>query len=158
MSLPTGTFQMITHLPEQTWALGRQLGEALTGGMVLSLEGDLGSGKTLFIQGLAKGLLVPEELYVTSPSYSLIHEYPGRLRLFHADLYRIEDPTDIDDLGLLDIMDGENVVAIEWAERIRGLLPPEGMTLAIEIVNDITRKISMAAYGLQAVDVLGSLR
>jgi tRNA threonylcarbamoyladenosine biosynthesis protein TsaE len=126
--------------------------------MVLALEGDLGCGKTVFVKGLAEGLMVPKDIYVTSPSYTLIHEYPGRLPLFHIDLYRIENAADIDDLGLFDIMGEKNVVAIEWAERIRDALPPEGMILRFEILNDEVRKISMKASGLQALDVLRTLR
>jgi len=158
MNTSVDKFEIITHNPEQTQALGLQFGEALKGGMVLSLEGDLGCGKTVFVKGLAQGLSVPDTIYVTSPSYALIHEYPGRLPLFHAALYRIEDPADIDELGLFDIMGGENVVAIEWAERIRKALPPEGMTLHFKMVNDFVRKISMTASGLQALDVLRTLR
>ncbi len=154
----TETFEIITYSPEQTRALGLQLGEALKEGIVLSLEGDLGCGKTVFVQGLAQGLRVPDTIYVTSPSYTIIHEYPGRLPLFHADLYRIEDPADIDDLGLFDIMDGNNVLAIEWAERIRGALPAEGISIRFEIVNDFNRKISMSASGLHALDMLRTLR
>lgn len=158
MNTTSDSFDIITYNPEQTQALGLQFGEALTGGMVLSLEGDLGCGKTVFVKGLAQGLAVPETIYVTSPSYAIIHEYPGRLPLFHADLYRIEDPAEIDELGLFDINDGKNVIAIEWAERLRDALPPEGMTLRFGIVNDFVRKISMTASGLQALDVLRSLR
>ena len=158
MNTTSDTFDIITYEPEQTRVLGLQFGEALKGGMVLALEGDLGCGKTVFVKGLAEGLQVPESIYVTSPSYALIHEYPGRLPLFHIDLYRIENPADIDELGLFDIMDGQNVVAIEWAERIRNALPPEGMTLRFEILHDEVRKISMTASGLQAQDVLRTLR
>jgi tRNA threonylcarbamoyladenosine biosynthesis protein TsaE len=158
MNTSIDSFEIITQSPEQTRALGLQFGEALKGGMLLSLEGDLGCGKTVFVKGLAQGLAVPEAIYVTSPSYALIHEYPGRLPLFHADLYRIENPEDIDELGLFDIMDGKNVLAIEWAERIRDALPSEGMTIRFEIVNDFIRKISMTASGLQALDVLRTLR
>ena len=158
MTLPKESFDIVTHHPDQTRALGRRFGEALTGGMVLSLEGDLGCGKTVFVQGLAQGLCVPETIYVTSPSYALIHEYPARVPLFHADLYRIENPAGLDDLGLFDIISGENVVAIEWAEKIRKALPAEGMTIGFHIVTDFIRKISMTAYGLQALNVLRTLQ
>jgi tRNA threonylcarbamoyladenosine biosynthesis protein TsaE len=158
MNSLSDSFEIITYSPDQTQALGLQFGEALKGGMVLSLEGDLGCGKTVFVKGLAQGLSVPDSIYVTSPSYAIIHEYPGRLPLFHADLYRIEDPADIDELGLLDFFDESNVVAIEWAERIREALPPDGMMLRFEIVNDFVRKISMKASGLQAMDMLRTLR
>jgi len=158
MSTSENSFDIITDTPEQTRALGLQFGEALKDGMVLALEGDLGCGKTVFVKGLAEGLHVPENIYVTSPSYTLIHEYPGRIPLFHIDLYRIENPVDIDDLGLFDIIYGKNVVAIEWAERIREALPPDGMTIRFEMVNDLVRKISMTASGLQALDMLRTLR
>lgn len=158
MDISGDIFEIITYSPEQTQALGLQFGEALKGGMILSLEGDLGCGKTVFVKGLARGLGVPEAIYVTSPSYAIIHEYPGRLPLFHADLYRIEDPAELDDLGLQDIMDGHNVVVIEWGGRIRDALPPEGVNIRFEIVNDFVRKISMRATGLQALDMLRTLR
>jgi tRNA threonylcarbamoyladenosine biosynthesis protein TsaE len=158
MNTSPNTFDIITYEPEQTRVLGLQFGEALKEGMVLALEGNLGCGKTVFVKGLAEGLQVPKSIYVTSPTYNLIHEYPGRMPLFHIDLYRIENPVDIDDLGLFDIMGGGNVVAIEWAERIRNLLPPEGMALRFEILQDEVRKISMTASGLQALDVLRTLR
>lgn len=158
MKQPSDTFSIITRGPDQTRAFGRQFGDALTRGMILSLEGDLGCGKTVFVQGLAEGLSVPETIYVTSPSYALIHEYPGRIPLFHVDLYRIEDPDDLDDLGLFDILDEDSVVAIEWAERIQEALPPEGMIIRFKMVNDETRKISMTAYGLQAANMLRTLR
>lgn len=158
MAQATESFYIITRGPGQTRSLGRQLGEALTEGMVLSLEGDLGCGKTVFVQGLARGLGVPDTIYVTSPSYALIHEYPGRKPLFHVDLYRIENSADIDDLGIFDMISEENVMAIEWAERIQDALPPEGIRIRFEMVNDDTRKISMAAYGLHASNMLRILR
>ena len=158
MERPSELFTIITRNPEQTWAFGRQVGEALVQGMVLSLEGDLGCGKTVFVQGLARGLSVPEAIYVTSPSYTLIHEYPGRIPLFHVDLYRIDDPDGIDDLGLYDILNGDSVVAIEWGERIQEALPPECMIIRFQLINDESRNISMTAYGLQAVNVLRTLR
>jgi len=77
------------------------------------LTGDLGSGKTSFVQGLARGLEVPNDYYITSPSYTLINEYPGRHPFFHVDLYRLEDPVDFEDIGLYDILDVNFVVAIE---------------------------------------------
>ena len=151
------TFDIITREPEQTHALGRQLGEALTEGIVLSLEGDLGSGKTCFVQGLALGLSVPEEIYVTSPTFSLIHQYPGKLPLFHADLYRLSTLEEAEDIGILDLMTPRNVLAIEWAGKIQGLMPEEGIVIRFEMVNDFTRKISMTGYGLHASSVLRKL-
>lgn len=155
---PDDTHVIITRSPEQTRTSGQRIGKALARGMVLSLEGDLGCGKTVFVQGLARGLSVPEAVYVTSPSYALIHEYPGRIPLFHIDLYRIDGPDGMEDLGLYDILYGEGVIAIEWGERIQEALPPEGMTIRFTMVGDDARNISMSAYGLQAANVLRTLR
>ena len=125
--------------------IGRTIGK--TAGTVLSLRGDLGSGKTALVQGLARGLEVPGKVYVTSPSYTLVNEYPGRLPLFHIDLYRLSDP-DFEDIGLYDILDTHPaVVAIEWAER----LDPAGLsgclTLRMEITGENTRNIVFTADG-----------
>jgi len=103
---------------EETRELGRSCGQRITGPLVIFLMGDLGSGKTMFAQGLALGLDVPAAYYVTSPSYTLVNEYPGRLPLYHIDLYRLEAGVDPDDLGLNEILHGAGVAAVEWAERL----------------------------------------
>lgn len=110
---------------EETWRLGRELGTKLTSGTVICLDGDLGSGKTSFVQGLALGLGVPEEAYVTSPSYTLINEHEGRLPLYHLDLYRLDDPEELWLLGIDEILAGQGVTAIEWPEKLPpGLVGP----------------------------------
>ena len=110
----------VTRGQAETRSLGRAIGKAIAGGSVLAITGELGAGKTVFVQGLAEGLEVPGRYAVTSPSYTLINEYPGRLRLFHVDLYRLEDPSSFEEIGLFDILTGEGVTAVEWADR----LPP----------------------------------
>lgn len=121
------------------------MGTAITDGTVLALTGDLGSGKTSFVQGLAIGLEVPNGYYITSPSYTLINEYPGRYPLFHVDLYRISDPVDMEDIGLYEILDDNGVVAIEWADRIGQELLADSINIHFEITNDETRKIHICA-------------
>ena len=106
---------IISPAPEETFRLGAFLGKHVTNGSVIALSGELGSGKTCLAQGIARGLKVPEDLYVTSPSYTLVNEYPGRLRLFHVDLYRIENIAEIDEIGLDEIMGCDDVTVIEWA-------------------------------------------
>src|SRR5712671_7280058 len=107
-----------TQSEEETAAVGRELAATLSAGDVLLLYGDLGAGKTAFVRGLAEGLGVSRD-QVSSPTFTLIQEYRGgRLPLFHVDLYRIDDPREIDDLGLDEIAEG-GVMAIEWAERLR---------------------------------------
>ena len=103
----TAGFRVTTRSPGATRALGRAIGEQLSRAMVVALYGDLGSGKTVLVQGLARGLAVPEDYPVTSPSYTLINEYPGRLTLYHVDLYRLAGVSDFEDIGLFDILDGE---------------------------------------------------
>ena len=93
------SFETTTHSAEETRAFGERLGRHITAGTTIALTGDLGSGKTVFVQGIARGLHVPAEYYITSPTFTLINEYPGRLRLHHIDLYRIEDPIEIEEIG-----------------------------------------------------------
>lgn len=115
--IPTGEF--LTHSPEETFALGKQIGTRLNGGEVLLLDGPLGAGKTLFTKGLASALDVdPEE--VTSPSFTLVNPYSGRLPLFHVDLYRLDEgaaaahAVDLEEL----LADEEAVIVIEWGDRL----------------------------------------
>lgn len=139
--------KITTFSLDETRALGQKIGATVTGGTVIALTGDLGSGKTSFVQGLARGLEVSPDFYITSPTYTLINEYPGRYRLFHVDLYRIESPFDIEEIGLFDIMGGDGITVIEWADRIEDELPADHLHLQFEILNDETRKIFIHAYG-----------
>ena len=105
-----------TKGPEETRTVARRLAERLSPGTVILLFGDLGAGKTTFVQGLAEGLGVPQDYYVSSPTFSLINEYPGRVPLFHVDLYRLE-AEDVEDLGLEELAE-RGVMVVEWAERL----------------------------------------
>jgi tRNA threonylcarbamoyladenosine biosynthesis protein TsaE len=147
MAEPLSTFkyQITTRSVDETQKLGEIIGTAVTGRKILALTGDLGSGKTSFVQGLARGLEVPDDYYITSPSYTLINEYPGRFPLFHVDLYRITDHVDIEDIGLYEILDDNGVVAIEWADRIGQKLLPDSITIHFEIADSDTRKICIYA-------------
>ena len=140
--------------PEATRDLAAALGRRLGAGSVIALTGDLGAGKTAFVQGLARGLEVPGDYAVTSPTYTLVNEYPGREPLWHVDLYRLPAPVDPDVLGLEAIDLRQGVVAIEWAERI----PPEDLgphlALAFVIGSDGNRIITAHASGLDAGDLL----
>ncbi len=123
-----------TNSPEETWTLAAELAEELPAGTVMALHGDLGAGKTCFIQGFAAALGIDEP--VTSPTYTLIGEYEGRLPLHHIDLYRLAGPEEALGLGLEEYFDANGITAIEWAERAEGLLPPD--MLHIEIKTDET--------------------
>jgi tRNA threonylcarbamoyladenosine biosynthesis protein TsaE len=132
-----------THSEEETTAVARELGAALSAGDVLLLYGDLGAGKTAFVRGLAEGLGVSRD-EVSSPTFTLIQEYRGgRLPLFHVDLYRIEDPREFDELGLDEIAD-EGVLAIEWAEKLTARLkPPRCVSVRIEHAGASERRIAI---------------
>ena len=145
---------LTTTSVSQTHNLGEVLGQSISGPLVIALTGDLGSGKTVFVQGLARGLAVPGEYYVTSPSYTLINEYPGHLTLYHVDLYRLTGRVDLEDLELLDIVNGNGVVAIEWADRLVDDLPAEHVRIHFEISGNDRRKIRITAHGLEPLNLL----
>ena len=137
--------QITTESLEETQLLGQKIGTSISAGTVICLTGDLGSGKTSFVQGLATGLGVPDDYYITSPTYVLINEYPGRYPLFHVDLYRIENPVDFQDIGLYEILHGNGVVAVEWADKLSKDLQCEYLSVHFEILNDESRKLIISA-------------
>ena len=145
---------LTTISPEETKSLGKKIGAAIESGIIIALIGDLGAGKTLFVQGLASGLDVPLDHYVTSPSYTLINEYPGRFRLFHIDLYRINSENDFEDIGIYEILSGCGVAAVEWAEKLNQAMPAEYLSIHFKIVDDQKRKINLTAYGQNAINLL----
>ena len=133
----------ITHSEEETAAVARALAGTLRAGDVLLLTGNLGAGKTAFVRGLADGLGIDAD-EVSSPTFTLVHEYGGgRLTLFHVDLYRL-DRAGADDLGLEEMSVANGVQAIEWPDRLRHR-PPGATSIAIEIVDETTRRIGIAS-------------
>jgi tRNA threonylcarbamoyladenosine biosynthesis protein TsaE len=144
-----------THGPEETVALGRALGRRLPPGSAVLLFGELGSGKTAFAQGLAQGLAVPDAYPITSPTYTLINEYPGRVPFYHVDLYRLPQPVDAEEIGLLDLFASNGVVAVEWSERLHpGDRPAQRLELCFAVTGDTHRSIRIIAYGLDPSDLL----
>ena len=125
--------------PEETAALGEALGRTLGPGDVVALYGELGSGKTCLVQGLVRGLGVTSA--ATSPTFVLINEYRGRLPVHHVDAYRTGSLTELMDLGLLDLMGGDGVTLLEWADRAEPLLPPRAIRVRIDGVGDEPRNI-----------------
>jgi tRNA threonylcarbamoyladenosine biosynthesis protein TsaE len=139
--------------PEQTRDLGQRLGRQLQPGDVVALSGDLGAGKTCMVQGIALGLEVDPSLPVTSPSYTLIGEYPGRARLCHADFYRLQSRARLESAGWEDLLDGEGVIVVEWPERCPEALPDERLEVGIEIVSETQRRISLRGRGARAEEL-----
>ena len=136
---PTANRELLTATEAETSAAGEALGRGLRAGAVVLLYGDLGAGKTAFVRGLARGVGAnPDD--VSSPTFTIVQEYAGAsLTLYHVDLYRLE-PAEIDDLGLEDLVAGEGVVAIEWADRWRGR-PDDVTEVRIEDAGDDRRRI-----------------
>jgi len=131
------TQKRTTTSPEETRALARELGEGLAPGAVVALYGDLGAGKTCFVQGLAGAYGVHEP--VTSPTFTLINEYDGGPRFFHVDLYRVSSPEEAVGFGLEETMNGDGITAIEWAERAETILPPH--TLRVRLLHDVAEDV-----------------
>jgi tRNA threonylcarbamoyladenosine biosynthesis protein TsaE len=116
--------------PDETFRLGEKLGEAAVAGEIICLDGDLGVGKTVFTQGFAKGLGVED--YVNSPTFTIVKEYEGRLPLYHFDVYRIGDVSEMDEIGYEDYFYGRGVTIIEWPELILDIIPKEAKWIHIE--------------------------
>jgi tRNA threonylcarbamoyladenosine biosynthesis protein TsaE len=135
-----GRRQTETASEAETAAAGEALGRHLRAGDVVHLYGDLGAGKTAFVRGMARGIGAnPDE--VTSPTFTIVQEYAGpSATLYHVDLYRLEGP-EIDDLGLEDLVSGDGIVAIEWAERWKGR-PDDAIEVTLEDVGDERRRVT----------------
>jgi tRNA threonylcarbamoyladenosine biosynthesis protein TsaE len=147
---------------EETQALGRVLGEQLVGGDVLALRGPLGAGKTTFVQGLAIGLGVAPGVAVTSPTFVLVAEYPGRVWLRHADFYRVESYARLLDAGFEDVAGPDGVLVVEWPERFPEVLPRERLELELQPLepgtgSETERSIKLAARGARAQEILKEL-
>ncbi len=127
--------------PEATEAAGERLGRALGPGAVVALTGELGAGKTCFIQGLVRGL--GATVRATSPTFVLVNQYTGRVPVYHVDAYRTGSMTELMDLGLLEMLGGAGVTVIEWADKLAPLLPPDTIHVTIEGVGDQTRTITI---------------
>ncbi len=137
--------------------LGEQLGVQLREGDVIGLVGDLGGGKTWFTKGMAMGLGInPDD--IVSPTFTLVNEYDGRHKLFHIDLYRLKDKTEIAALDLDEYISGEGIVVIEWADRWPGDLPGETVIVALRMVDDHTRELEFSASHTRAREIVRTLK
>jgi len=137
-------FTLLTNAPEETEALGRRLGAILAPPVLLLLRGDLGSGKTCFVRGLARGLGVPADEPVTSPTYALMHHYQGRHDLYHFDLYRLSGWADLLEIGFDEYIESGKIVVVEWSERADGA-GLEGLEIAFSLQDENSRVIEVTA-------------
>ena len=131
--------QLITASADETIVLGAKIGELLNAGDIITLHGSLGSGKTTIVKGIACALGIEDE--ITSPSFTLISEYEGRLPLYHMDLYRIDSIEEFELLGAEELLYGNGVSIIEWAEKIDQLLPDSCISISFALHDDGRRTI-----------------
>ncbi len=148
--------KVISHSPEETIKLGRQLGELAMSGDIFLLSGGLGAGKTCLTQGIAYGMDINE--YTLSPSFVLVRELYGRLPLYHMDLYRLDNLEEIADLGLDDYLYGEGVCSIEWASKGLSLLPNDCLNIEISYLGDNKRQIILKANGQRYIELLDKIK
>jgi len=134
--------KVVSRSAQETQALGERLGARLGTGDVVACVGPLGAGKTCFLQGLARGLGVMTD--VTSPTFVLVNQYRGRLPVYHVDAYRTGSLTELVDLGLEEMLHGEGVTVVEWADKLLPLLPPRTVTVTIAGLGDEPRQIELA--------------
>jgi tRNA threonylcarbamoyladenosine biosynthesis protein TsaE len=159
------TLNYISHNEEQTRRLGMHLGELLQGGELILLEGQLGAGKTTFTQGLAVGLGIPEN--INSPTFTLLKEYAGQPRqmktgelmgigpaLYHFDLYRLDNPAEIFDLGFEDYFYGNGVCIVEWADRADLYWPADHLRLRLKMLSETQRSLVFIATGVRYSELL----
>lgn len=134
------------ELPDEaaTARLGQILCDVLEPGELLVLEGDLGAGKTFLVRAMARALGVPEEVPVTSPTFALVHDYPDAdPPLVHADLYRLGDPDELFELGLLEQIGGGAIVVVEWGERFEAILGAPALRLRLALTGDVSRRVEV---------------
>jgi tRNA threonylcarbamoyladenosine biosynthesis protein TsaE len=136
-----------TNRVSETIGIGKRIGALLQPGDIVALVGDLGTGKTHMIKGLAAGVGVKRTAYVSSPSFTLINEYPGKTPFYHLDLDRLQTETEAEVLGLEEVFQGRGVTAIEWADKIPSLLPRELLWIHIHDVGEHHRSVEITGKG-----------
>lgn len=145
--------QLITHSPQETKALAQAIALELRDGAVITLSGDLGAGKTTFTQGLAKGLNIQK--MVSSPTFTIMKWYSGRLNLTHIDAYRLEGLHQ--DLGFEELIGTSGVCVIEWPEYIKALLPEDHLEIKLSRLDEDDRLIELIAHGAAYTSILEKL-
>lgn len=139
-------FSVVTSSPGETWRIGEMLGAKLNAGDTVCLYGDLGAGKTSFSYGIALGLRVKEK-YITSPTFTFVNEYEGRVPFYHVDLYRLKGAEELEGIGFEEYIDSDGVTVIEWAERAEDVLPEECLGVYLSYVNESSREIGFLGEG-----------
>ena len=147
-----------TKSVSETIRLGKRIGHLLRSGDVVALVGELGAGKTQFIKGLAAGVGVGKTTYVSSPSFTLINEYAGKVPFYHLDLFRLEREKEAEELGVEDYFQSEGIAAIEWADKIFSLLPIEILFIHILHTGKNTRTLEITGKGKRYEDLVNQVQ
>ena len=150
------TLDFISHSETQTRRLGVRLARLLQPGDVLALVGDLGSGKTRWVQGVCRGLEVTDP--VVSPSFTLVNEYQGHWPVYHIDLYRLAEASEALTFGLEDYLYGSGICLIEWADRAQDLLPAAYLTIELYHLEETKRRVVLRPHGARFVSLLDTFK
>lgn len=141
--------KIMSHSQDMTLEIGYKIAKLLNKGDVISLNGDLGAGKTHLVKGIAKGLEVQED--ITSPTFTIVNEYYGKMPLYHFDVYRILDITELYEIGFEEYIYGEGVSIIEWGNLVEELLPDYTIKINIKILDDNTREIEILNFNKELI-------
>lgn len=147
-----------TNSPNETLALGEAIGRSFVGGITVGLVGHLGAGKTLLVKGIAVGNDGEDSGQVTSPTFTLINEYPGRMVLYHLDAYRLPSTKEFLALGFDELVRPDSAVVVEWADRVREVMPVDTLWIEIASTGATGRSFSFRAGGSVATACLDALR
>lgn len=153
---PAETLELDLPDEEATRALGRRLAAVLAPGDLVVLEGDLGAGKTFLVRAIARGLGVPEDVPVTSPTFTLVHDLPGRVEVTHADLYRLADPDELVELGLVEARE-RSVTLVEWGERFAEALGEVTLLIRLELTGDTSRRARLEPQGPRGGELVAAV-
>ncbi|OGQ84360.1 MAG: tRNA (adenosine(37)-N6)-threonylcarbamoyltransferase complex ATPase subunit type 1 TsaE [Deltaproteobacteria bacterium RIFCSPLOWO2_12_FULL_60_19] len=152
------SLSMITGSAAQTRSWGKKLGRLLKGGEIVGLSGELGSGKTCFVRGIAEGLGVGKEAWIRSPTFTLINEYDGRLPLYHIDLYRIGSARELEELNLRDYLFSDGATVVEWFEHLPKEEVDEYLLIDFEHGGGNKRKLTVTAHGRRYKKIVEELK
>lgn len=141
---------------EETRELGNKIAQYLQPGDLLSLHGTLGAGKTVFVKGVGEGLGIAAEL-ITSPTYTLINEYAGKYPIYHFDVYRLDDPSELEDLGYEDYFYGTGATLVEWGNLIEDYMPESYLEIIFEKLGENQRSFKFNAYGIRGTELLSQI-
>jgi tRNA threonylcarbamoyladenosine biosynthesis protein TsaE len=147
-----------TKRVSETIRIGKSIGGHLLPGDVVALVGELGVGKTQFIKGLAAGAGIRNPAYISSPSFTLIHEYPGKIPFYHVDLFRLEGEKEAEELGLEEYFQGGGITAIEWADKIPSLLPSKNLFIHIAYVGKNSRSLEIIGRGKRYQELVSQIQ